>query len=405
MKKRISRRIFALQGGAGLFALAGVKNIEASTTTRLEKKPLSDKFLSQLPKKMEYAGVPGVSIVAVENGRVSWKGDYGVRNADTKDPVTGETVFPAASLSKPVFTYAVLQLRDEGLIDLDRPLVEYLPGEHVPNEPRAKTITARHVLSHSSGMQNWRFRAGDQLQLAFAPGEKFSYSGEGFSYLQRAAEKITGKGLEQMMRERVFDPFGMKNTSFIWLPQYEKHAAMSHNSRGQTVPPFGAGHIPKMLELAAKWERPLEKWRYEDLERAMPALDVNLPALPNFMTMNAAASMQTTTTDFAQFLIRMLDASREKPAVKKETLDQMLNPQVKINDAISWGLGIGLENFDGRSFFWHWGDNGNYKAFMIGDRAKKWGMAIFTNARFGHKIWERIVREATGFDHPSFLWV
>ena len=206
-KNKISRRKFAVQSGIGLLALTGLREINAATETKSGKKPLSDKFLAELPKLMEFAGVPGVSIVEVKNDRISWHGDYGVKNADTKEPVTSETVFPTASLSKPVFSYAVLQLRDEGLINLDRPLINYLPGEIVPNEPRAKAITARHVMSHSTGLQNWRFRATDELKLAFAPGENFSYSGEGFTYLHRVIEKITDKGLEQFMRERVFEAF------------------------------------------------------------------------------------------------------------------------------------------------------------------------------------------------------
>ncbi len=406
-KIKISRRTFAVQSGlAGLLALMGFRGIKgAPPPTVFDKTPLSDKFLTQLPKMMEFAGVPGVTIVEVKNGKVSWQSDFGVKNADTKEPVTIETVFPAASLSKPVFTYAVLLLHDEGLIDLDRPLINYLPGEIAPNEPRVKAITARHVLSHSTGLQNWRFRANDELKLAFTPGEKFSYSGEGFFYLQRVVEKITGKGLDEFMRERIFEPLGMKNSSYIWLPQYEKHAAMSHNYRGKAVPPFGADHIPKLLELAEKWNKPLNAWRYEDYERAMPSVDANLPALPNFILLNAAASMKTTSTDFARFLMHLLNSSDRKNAVKKETLAEMLKTQTKINSAISWGLGIGLENYGGHSYFWHWGDNGTYKAFVIGEPSKKWGMAIFTNGSNGHRIWERIVREATGRDHPSFLWI
>jgi hypothetical protein len=83
----------------------------------------------------------------------------------------------------------------------------------------------------------------------------------------------------------------------------------------------------------------------------------------------------------------------------------MLKPQVKINNELSWGVGIGLENFGGNNYFWHWGDNGNFKAFVIGNPAKNWGMVIFTNGRNGHKIWERIVREATKKDFASFFWV
>ena len=171
------------------------------------------------------------------------------------------------------------------------------------------------------------------------------------------------------------------------------------------MPPFGAGLIPKFLELAEKWSKPIETWRYEDYERAMPSVDANFPVLPNFMMLNVAGSMKTTSTDYARFTMRMLNPSGEKNAIKKETLGEMLKPQIKINSALSWGLGIGLENYAGHSYFWHWGDNGPYKAFVIGEPSKKWVMAIFTNASYGHRIWERIIREATGLDHPSFLWI
>lgn len=407
MKKRINRRAFALQGGAGLLALSGVTKLSAATTSALSKlsKPLPDKFIAQLPKMMDYAGVPGVAVAVVENGRLAWKGDYGVRNSQTKDAVTPETVFQAASLSKPVFAYAVLKLREEGLIDLNRPLIEYLPGDYIPDEPRAKAITARHVLSHSSGLQNWRFAKEQKLQLAFAPGERFSYSGEGIFYLQRVVEKITGLGLDRFMREKVFQPFGMKQSSYFWLTDYDKQLSAGHNNRGQFAPLFFANMIPKMKELATGWEKPLETWKYEDMEKALPLVDASLPVLPNFMPVNAAGSLHTTTTDYAQFLVRLLNPSNgDKASLKNETINEMLMPQIKINDALSWGLGIGLENENGRNYFWHWGDNGNFKAFVIGSRANKWGMVVFTNARNGHKLWERIVKEATGHDHASFLW-
>lgn len=405
MKKRISRRAFALQSGLSLLALSVPNKLSASSLST-QKKPLSDKFLAQLPKWMELASVPGVAIAVIENGRLSWKGDYGVKNADTKEAVTPDTVFQAASLSKPVFAYAVLRLKDESLIDLDRPLINYLPGDYVPDEPRAKSITARHVFSHSSGLQNWRFSREQKLQLAFAPGERFSYSGEGFFYLQRAIEKITGLGFEQFMREKVFQPFGMKQSSYFWLSEYDKLLASGHNNRGQASPLFFANQIPKMVELATKWDKPLGTWKYEDMEKALPLVDANLPALPNFMPMNAAGSLQTTTTDYAQFVVRMLNQSNgDKFSLKTETMNEMLSPQIKINSDLSWGLGIGLENQDKHSYFWHWGDNGNFKTFVIGNRANKWGIVIFTNGRNGHKIWERIVRQATGYDHASFLWV
>lgn len=404
MKNKINRRTFAIQSGASLLGLSAISGFASNGLQK--NKPLSQKFLTQLPKMMEWAGVPGVQVGLVEKDKLTWKGEYGVKNAETKEAVTGETVFPAASLSKPVFTYAVLKLREEGLIELDKPLIDYLPIEYIPNEPRAKQVSARHVLSHSSGLQNWRFQATDKLQLEFAPGSSFSYSGEGFFYLQRVIEKITGLGFEQFMQERVFKPLGMKHSSYFWLPEYEKSLTAGHTNRGQMRPSFGAENIPKFIELASQWNKPLGTWKYEDFEKAMPIVQARLPVFPNFIPMNAAASMQTTVTEYAQFLIKMMNPlPNDKFTLKSESLNEMLKPQIKINNALSWGLGIGLENQDGNSWFWHWGDNGNFKNFVVGNFVKKWAMVIFTNGRNGHKIWERIIRESAKTDFASFLWV
>ncbi len=404
MQNKINRRAFSIQIGTsilGLSALKGFASVSAKSSL-----PLSKEFLARLPKMMDWAGVPGAQAAVVEKDSVIWKGEFGVKNAETKEAVIAQTIFPAASLSKPVFTYAVLKLHEEGKIDINKPLADYLPIDDIPGDASAKTITARHVLSHSSGLQNWRFQATDKLQLAFAPGTSFSYSGEGFFYLQRVVEKITGLGLQQFMSERIFQPLEMKQSSYMWRNDYEKTAAAGHNNRGQMRPNFGAENIPKMIDLAAKWNKPLEIWKYEDMEKALPLIDAKMPVFPNFMPMNAAASMQTTTTEYAQFLMQMLNPSKGgKFSLKPETLREMQTSKVKINDVLSWGLGIGLENYDETSYFWHWGDNGNFKAFVIGNPAKNWGMVVFTNGRNGHKIWERIIREATKKDFASFFWV
>ncbi len=398
MQNKINRRTFAIQSGASILGLSALKGF-ASTPPK--SKPLSEKFLAQLPKMLELANVPGVAIAVIENGQKTWAGEFGVKNADTKEPIITETVFPVGSLGKPVFGYAVLQLKDKGLLDLDRPLIDYLPGDYVPNEPRAKTITARHVLSHSSGLQNWRFQANQPLQLAFNPGERFSYSGEGIYYLQRAVEKITGQGVEQFMREKVFEPFGMKHSSYFWLPEYDKNLVTSHNRDGQVAQYFTTPHIPRMLELATKWNKPVEKWLHEDFERAFPLIETRVPTLPTFFAINSAGSLQATINDYAQFLIRVMD----KSSLKDGTLKEMLTTQSRINSALSWGLGIGLETNKNGSYFWHWGEGISYRTFFICNRAKKWGIVVFTNARNGQKICERIIREAAKQDFASFLWV
>ena len=160
--------------------------------------------------------------------------EFGAANAEEKNPVTDETIFEAASLSKIVTAYAALKLVDEGKLDLDRPLNQYLGNNYdVPNDQRINLITARHVLSHSSGFPNWRPQDSTNLPILFKPGEKFSYSGEGFVYLSKVMEKITSVKFDEYIKKTVFDPLQMKQSSFIWLDSYKTLHVYRHNWLGE----------------------------------------------------------------------------------------------------------------------------------------------------------------------------
>ena len=141
----------------------------------------------ELKALMREHAIPGLSMVIVENGEVALHLELGVKNSQTKDPVDEDTLFETASLSKPVFAYGVLKLVEKGLLDLDRPLVAYLPYPDIANDERGHFITARMVLAHATGFPNWRPK-NEPLKMHFQPGERFSYSGEGFLFLQKVAE-------------------------------------------------------------------------------------------------------------------------------------------------------------------------------------------------------------------------
>ena len=201
--------------------------------------PLSGMGLERtLPEIMTKAGVPGLSYAVLEEGKVAWVGSVGVRSTESQEPVNDDTVFAAASLSKSVFAYLVMLLTQDGTLDLDRPLEEYLGaplGEH-PNyadlagDDRTGAITARHVLSHSVGFPNWRFLTDDgKLRLLFDPGARFNYSGEGIALLQLVVEAVTGRGLEELAQERIFGPLGMTRTSYVWQERFEDNHAVPHD--------------------------------------------------------------------------------------------------------------------------------------------------------------------------------
>ena len=122
---------------------------------------LADRLSRMIPGLMDDAAVPGVQIAILRDGAPAWVGLFGLANATTGAPVTEASVFEAASLSKPVFAYAMLTLVDAGLMDLDTPVSTYLPGGYdVGDDARLGQMTARHILSHRSGFPNWRSGAG-----------------------------------------------------------------------------------------------------------------------------------------------------------------------------------------------------------------------------------------------------
>ncbi len=154
----------------------------------------------------------------------------GVADASSGEPVTQETLFEAASLSKPVCAAIALRLAERGELDLDRPLPDYLPYERVDHDPRSRALTARIVISHRTGLPNW---GGEQLELGFYPGAAFSYSGEGFVYLQRVLEKLSGLSLDELARREIFSPLGMTHSRFSWAEGEEIPLAMPHDEIGQ----------------------------------------------------------------------------------------------------------------------------------------------------------------------------
>ena len=385
--------------------LAASSTLLAAACARPSESAISSKDAPaerlDIPSLLQLANIPGIAIATVHGGDVAVEG-FGVRRAGTDDRVTGDTVFEAASLSKPVFTAIAMQLAAEGLIDLTRPLVSYLPLPN-PADERAKSITATHVLSHSSGWRNWRNGRDVALTADFEPGSKFSYSGEGYFFLQRVVEKLTGQGLSRVARDRVFEPLGMKTSSFIWRPDLDAALASPHTNRGQPMDSFNVRSGKAFAGLVAEMGKPVEAWTVEDVEKALPRMDATIPVLPNNMVPNAAASLLTSARDYGTFMRWLFGAGPVSGG--RAILDRMIVQRSTISQALGWGSGIGVEQAGGRKYVWHWGDNPGFKNFVVGEPATGTAMVIFTNGNAGQRVYERVIRARTGVDHPAFLWI
>ena len=169
-----------------------------------------------------------------------------------------------------------------------------------PGDERSKRITATHVLSHSGGWRNWRNNNQTVLTADFDPGSRFSYSGEGYFFLQRIVESLTGKGIPQLARQRLFEPLGMRNSGLIWRPQLDATLASPHTNRGVPIDSHNARMGRAFQPLAGDIGKPVDDWSASDVEKAMPRADANLPVLPNFLVPNAAASLMTSARDYGR---------------------------------------------------------------------------------------------------------
>jgi CubicO group peptidase (beta-lactamase class C family) len=364
----------------------------AAPSLRLRRAAQPDQWTELLAS----AKVPSFAMVTVDS-RGPAHIHRGVRRRGEAAPVDQDTVFAAASLTKPVFASVFLALVREGRIELDRPLSKYLELPN-PADPRAATLTARHLLSHSSGWRNWRNQLTDTLTCTFDPGTRWLYSGEGYYFLQRIMEQVTGQPMAITLRQRLFGPLGMTRSSVVGLEALEPHQATGHSLDGEPRTPFGRPTLLALRTRLAARGAGLEDAREDDVHAAQRAAEPNLPALPNFLSPNAASSLLTSTADLGRFLTFLLGPGRD---VARE----MVTPQVRRNEAIQWGLGLGIEQVNGRPVGWQWGDNPGFKNFVVLDLEAGSGLAIFTNGDRGARVYERVVRGVTGVDHPAFLYV
>lgn len=303
-----------------------------------------DKFISTYQK---YCHIPGVSLALIKDGRLVYHKTYGVRNVITGAVVTDTTLFEAASVTKPVFAYAVQRLAERGVIDLDRPLYLYLPYPDIEHDERYKLITARHVLTHRTGFPNWRSMNPDgKLNILFTPGTDYNYSGEGFEYLKMVVEKITGKKVEEVLQEEVIEPVGLYHTFF------------SRNDSLRNM--VAEGHFDMV-----------------------PTYDL-LPESPGM-----AYSMHTEARIFTKFMLQLLNqqglSAETYATMFRKHADFKYDPgDEKPEYPAYMGMSLEIRETPFGKSFGHGGNNGDFTCHFEVYKDLKMGYAIFTN---GNTSW------------------
>ena len=351
--------------------------------------------VDSLNAKIEYlkktANVSGIAISVFNDNKPIFSKTYGLANVQKNIPLQQSSVMYGASFAKMVFAYIAIQYVEEKVIDLDKPLVEYLSkplpdykingwrkGYHdLKDDERYKKITARMCLTHTTGFPNWRwFEADKKLKFKFDPGTRYSYSGEGLYLLQFVIEQLTGKDYETISQERVFKLLGMTNTSQVWQARFDTNICYGHNAKGE---PYT-----------------LMKWKEA----------------------SAGGSMSTTLEDFTKFYTALISGK----GLSKKSFKAMTNTQVRIksksqfgplakidstdNDSIQLGYGLGVGVFKtpyGRAFFKEGHDEG-WGHYSICFPDKKIAMVIMTNNDNGESIFKELLAYAIGDSFTPWRW-
>jgi CubicO group peptidase (beta-lactamase class C family) len=367
-RARVRRREFLIAGSGSLMSLLAPRPAAGRNAGGSGRDIVAS--LSQgIPVWLKREGVPGAQVALLHGGRVVWSAAFGIQNRARGVPVTAETLFEAASLTKPLFAAVVMKLAARGALDIDQPLVDSMPqpfvSEHPfimasgppPDDPRFRLITPRLVLRHATGLPNWSRRK--PLALRFPPGERWGYSGEGYVYLQRVVEHVTGQRLEALMMAEALAPLGMTKSTMLWEPRNAASLALGYDRKGEAV----------------EWHQPT---------RAL-----------------AAATLLTTADDYGRFLEAMLDPARApRFGLGPRTREAMLVSATPIDGSLSWGLGWGLERTASRVCFWQSGDNDGFKNVAMGCPGEGTGLVLLTNGDNGMKVAAEAVPLAFPGKHP-----
>ncbi len=327
---------------------------------------IADSLNVEIHQMMAEIGVPGLSLVIIENNEIVWYQTYGIKRLGASEVIGPQTVFSGASLTKTFFLPVVYQLVDQGSLDLDKPMYQYLPNERLAHDSAYKRITPRMILSHSSGMENWAWNNFPiTLEIITTPGSgNFVYSGEGYNYLSQVVEQLLDQPYETYIQERVLDPLGLKNT-------YLKYVEMEADSTSTLLPEdYAMGH--GMFG------------GFHDY--------INYETVPS-------SGAHFTAEDYARLLVGIFNQENLSPA----SIATLKQPIAVMDSQLYWGPGFQLITSEEDTIVAQGGDNSGYKNWAMYSPGQKRGFVYLSNSDRGELMLRRINELTCGFNLQSLL--
>lgn len=390
LKKHKAFGMFLVLGIIMLCSCAGpkletVERLDGSTITK-------DSITKKIDQLMADAEVYGMAISIFNDNQTVYQKVFGYKDYPNKLLLMDSTNIYGASFSKAVFGVLTMKLVEQGVIDLDTPLESYLPKKLYEYEPQTRwhddfsslkedslyhKITARMCLDHTTGFKNYRWLEEDyKLRVHGTLGDKYSYSGEGFIYLQVVLEKLTGKGLEQLAQENIFEPLGMENSAYEWKTRFDKDFALGHNEKAESL----------------KKDKDNEP--------------------------RGGGTLETTAEDYTKFLTAVLN----QKLISKEFYDEIFSPHIRIRfkkqfgeeantitDAyddinLSYGLGWGyFETPYGKAVFKEGHGSGFVHHSVLFPETGK-GIMIMTNFERGNSIFKELLEVTLKDVYTPWEW-
>jgi CubicO group peptidase (beta-lactamase class C family) len=364
--------LVAVMGCMGTVLAAGQHKEQSTASTVAAKKDGRAEMDAHVLEWLKESDVPSVAVAYIKDGKVAWAAVYGEQSPGV--PATGKTLYNLASLTKPLTAETILRLASAGKFSLDESMSPFWLDPDIKDDPWSKLLTPRLSLSHQTGFANWRRMTDGVLKIRWEPGTQTGYSGEGYNYVGRFAEKKMAKPFDALAQEIVFGPIGMKDTSYTTKEWYAGHLSLSRGPKGE------------------------------------PLID------PAVTTWNGADLVRTTIGDYAKFVVSVMHdegltkeiaaerATLTRELVKPEELDKMCKIAGEVGHCtISAGMGLGWEVkiVNGVKILEHNGGDLGVRTFAMFVPSQGIGVIVFTNGDNGTEVIRKVVKSL----YPNELYL